>query len=102
VVGCYNGYTLWHHVFFCSYINGLNEKYPELFDGDGTSSQHQINFGKKWKAYATIVELANGNVKEIDGVTKEPLEKCLMLLAYKSDKVQLEGLMHKEALNSMK
>jgi hypothetical protein len=27
-----------------------------------------------------------------------PLEKCLLYLAYKSDKVELENLLHREAL----
>jgi hypothetical protein len=31
-------------------------------------------------------------------VTKQPLEKCLLLLSYKADKVFLENLMHEEAL----
>ena len=88
-------------VFFCSFANGLAEMYPELFEGDGTTSQHQANFGKKWRAYATIVELADGKLKEIDEVVKEPLEKCLLYLAYRADKIQLESLMHKESMKSI-
>jgi hypothetical protein len=42
--------------------------------------------------------LADGKLKEIDEVVKEPLEKCLLYLAYKADKVQLESMMHKEAM----
>ena len=88
-------------VFFCSFANGLTERYPEIFEGDGTASQHQINFGKKWRSYSTIIELADGKLKEIDEVVKEPLEKCLLYLSYKSDKSQLESLMHKEAMKSI-
>jgi len=88
-------------VFFCSFAKGLAERYPEVFEGDGTSTQHQINFGKKWRSYATIVELASGNIKEIDEVVKEPLEKCLLFLAYRADKNQLEQLMHREAMKNI-
>jgi hypothetical protein len=88
-------------VFFCSFAKGLAERYPEVFEGDGTSTQHQINFGKKWRSYATIVELASGNLKEIDEVVKEPLEKCLLFLAYRADKNQLEQLMHREAMKNI-
>jgi hypothetical protein len=88
-------------VFFCSFANGLAERYPELFEGDGATSQHQINFGKKWRSYSTIVELANGDIKEIDVVVKEPLEKCLLFLSYKADKNQLETLMHNEAMKQI-
>lgn len=103
MVKCFNGYTLWMYVFFCAYLNGLSELYPELFDSDGGySSKLQANFGKKWKSYATIVELAGGDVRAIDEIVQQPLEKCLLLLAYKSDKAFLEGLLHKEAMNSIK
>jgi len=94
----YNGYPLWSDVFFSSYLNGLVPRYPEIFDGDGITSQYQANFGKKWKAYATIFELAEGNIERIDSVVQQPLEKCLLYLAFKQDKAVLENLMHKEAM----
>ena len=95
------GIPLGCSVFFCSFANGLTQRYPELFEGGGSSSQHQINFGKKWRSYSTIIELADGQLKEIDNVVKEPLEKCLLFLSYKADKGTLEGLMHREAMKSM-
>lgn len=85
-------------VFFYQFTKGLVERYPEIFEGSGTSTQHQINFGKKWKAYSTIFDLANGDIRFIDEVTREPLEKCLLFLSYKSDKQLLESLVHKEAM----
>jgi hypothetical protein len=42
--------------------------------------------------------LAGGDVRLIDEVVKEPLEKCLLLLAFKADKNHLEDLVHKEAM----
>ena len=89
-------------VFFCSFLNGLTELYPELFDNDGTPSQLQHNFAKKWRSYATIVELADGDIRRIDDVVNQPLEKCLLLLAFKSDKALLEQMMHEAALNAHK
>jgi hypothetical protein len=88
-------------VFFCQYINGLTELYPELFDGDGYTNQHESNFGKKWSAYSTIINLANGDITKIDKVVEEPLEKCLLFLAYKADKNQLETLLHRESIKKM-
>jgi hypothetical protein len=88
-------------VFFCAFANGLTERYPELFEGDGATSQHQVNFGKKWRSYSTIVELANGNIKEIDEVVKEPLEKCLLFLSYKADKNRLDELLHNAAMKQI-
>jgi hypothetical protein len=37
----------------------------------------------------------------MDEITDQPLEKCLMKLAFDSDKVELETLMHKEAMKQM-
>jgi len=90
-------YTL-EHFFFVRFFNGLTERYPELFEGDGSSSQHAANFAKKWAAYSTINELANGDILKFEEVTLQPLEKCLLHLAYKADKQQLENLLHKEAM----
>jgi hypothetical protein len=45
--------------------------------------------------------LADGKLKEIDEVVNEPLEKCLLYLAYKADRNQLEAMMHKEAMKSI-
>jgi hypothetical protein len=89
--------------FFKKFIEGLIERYPEIFDGvDGNTTQHQINFGKKWKSYTSIVQLAGEDILRMDAVVKEPLEKCLLYLAYLSDKVTLEELVHKEMMKKMK
>lgn len=101
MVRCWYGYPLWLSVFFCEFVNGLGEKYPEIFDGDGVESKHQINFAKKWGTYSTIYELAKGDITKYDGVVKEELEKCLLYLSYISDKIKLEEMMHTEAMAKM-
>lgn len=102
MVRCNYGCALWMFVFFSSFANGLNERYPEIFDGDGVESKHQANFARKWRSYSTIYELAGGNIQKIDEVVEEPLEKCLLFLSYKSDMSRLETLIHKESLKSIK
>jgi hypothetical protein len=87
-------------VFFYQFANGLTELYPELYESDGTSTQHQINFGKKWKGYSSIFDLANGDIQKIDEVTELPLEQCLLFLSYKADKQTLENILHREAMRS--
>ena len=47
------------------------------------------------------MELAGGNILEMDKIVEEPLEKCLLFLAYRADKSQLEGLLHREAIKKM-
>jgi hypothetical protein len=92
------GFTFWNHVFFSSYLDGLVQRYPEIFEGSGNSSQYQANFGKKWKAYSTVYELADGNISRLDEVVQEPLEKCLLFLSYRADKILLEDLVHREMM----
>jgi len=84
-------------------MGGLTELYPEIYgEPDGDVSQHQINFGKKWKGYATIVELAEGDITRFDEITKLPLEKCLLYLSYLSDKALVDKLVHKETMAKYK
>lgn len=45
--------------------------------------------------------LSGEDIDKIDSVVEQPLEKCLLYLAYKADKIQLEDLMHKESLRKM-
>lgn len=101
MVRCRYGKAFRLYVFFCEFINGLAARYPEIFEGGGTTSQHQINFSKKWRAYATLMELADNDILKVDIVVKEPLEKCLLYLAYRADKNELEGLLHKEAMKNI-
>jgi len=37
----------------------------------------------------------------MDAVVKEPLEKCLLWLAYQADRIQLEDLMHRQAMKKI-
>ena len=97
MVKSFYGYTFRCILFFCSFVNGLVEFYPELFDSEiGHSSRLSANFGKKWGTYATIIDLANGDITKIDEVVKEPLEKCLLYLSFKADKAMLEEMTLKE------
>jgi len=37
----------------------------------------------------------------MDAVVEEPLEKCLLWLAYQADKFQLEDIMHRQAMKKI-
>jgi hypothetical protein len=102
VVGSGNGFSLWLFFFLHSFIQGLSERYPELFEEGGDVTQHQINFGRKWGSYSTIVQLAEGDILKFNKVTEKPLEECLLYLAYLSDKATMEHLMHRENMNKYK
>lgn len=89
-------------VFFY-FVQGLIERYPEIFgDENGYSSEHQASFAKKWGSYSAIIALANNDINKIEQVENQPLEKCLLLLAYRSDKGLVEDLIHNEMLAKAK
>jgi hypothetical protein len=90
-------------VFFYQFINGLIERYPELYDSEeGYSTEHQANFARKWGSYTTIISLANDDLEKIDGIAVQPLEKCLLLLAYRKDRDLVESLIHNEQMAKLK
>jgi len=92
----------WLTVFFYQFVKGLIEKYPEIFESEGgTSSQHQINFGKKWGPYQSLITLSGGELLKIDDIVKQPLEKCLLFLSYHSDYNLLQSMIHKESLKKV-
>jgi hypothetical protein len=45
--------------------------------------------------------LAGNNILKVDEITEQPLEKCLMYLAFQADRNELEELMHKEAMKKI-
>jgi hypothetical protein len=103
MVGSGNGFSLWLFFFLHSFVQGLSERYPELFEEPGGNiTQHQVNFGRKWGSYSTVVQLAGEDILKFDEVTQRPLEECLLYLAYQSDKSLMENLIHKENLNKYK
>lgn len=102
VFRCRYGSQFRDSVFFYQFSSTIGEKYPELFEGYGNApSQHQYNFGKKYGAYTSIIQLAQGDIRYIDAVTEEPLEKVLLFLAYHVDKQIMEELLHNEAMSKM-
>jgi len=87
------------HCFFYQFVKGLIEYYPEIFDSaGGDTTEHQINFSRKWGNYQSIITLSRDNLMMIDDIVKQPLEKCLLYLAFHSDKIQLENILHRESL----
>ena len=107
MVRCFNGCAFRMFFFLQSYLQGIVERYSEIFEGGsvegpGSESAHQANFGRKWGSYQSIVVLANEDITRFDEITALPLEKCLLNLCYRADKVQLENILHKQAMKKYK
>ena len=103
MVKCRNGYSFWWFFFLHSFVQGLAQRYPELYEEpSGDISQHQINFGRKWGEYSSVAQLSGEEFLNINKVIKKPLEECLMFLAYLSDKQLTEKLLHNESMMKFK
>ena len=107
MVRCSNGCAFWMFFFLQSYLQGIVERYPEIFEGGsvsgpGSESAHQANFARKWGSYQSIVILAGEDILKFDEVVQRPLEECLLNLCYRADKVQLENILHKQAMKKYK
>ena len=103
MVRCRYGVPLWLFFFLQSFVQGLKPRYPELFEeGDGDTTQHQINFGKKWRGYQSVALIAGEDLLRFNEVLSKPLEECLLFLAYLNDKQTLQNLLHKQALAKIK
>lgn len=97
------GFPFWLFFFLQSFVQGLVPRYPELFEGEsGDSTQHQINFGRKWSGYQSIATIAGEDLLKFPEVIKRPLEECLLFLSYLNDKQLLQNLMHKDAMSKIK
>jgi hypothetical protein len=93
--------------FLHSYLQGLNERYPEIFEGGGIEggnpeSTYQANFGYKWRGYQSIAILAREDITKFEEITSTPLETCLLNLCYLSDKAQMERAIHKANMRKYK
>jgi len=93
--------------FLQSYLQGLIERYPEIFEGGSidagdAASTYTANFARKWRGYQSIAILAGENILKFDEVTQLPLETCLLNLCYISDKVSMEKAIHKASMRKYK
>ena len=70
--------------FFLQFNQRLVELYPEIYN-DG--SEESSEFGRKWGGYQEIYTLSQGDITRFDQITKYPLHKCLLYLAFECDRI---------------
>ena len=77
----------------------INELYTELFENSGHSgnSTRFEGFAAKWNWYSSIYGLTKGDITKLDEITKSSLHKCLTMLAFEKDKMELENEIMKKA-----
>ena len=78
-------------VFFLRFRERLNQLYPEVFEPNAETTQHQHDFGVKWGWFGVIVELSEGDIRRVDEVSRVPIHQALIWLAYKADQAKLQN-----------
>lgn len=87
------GLNKWHE-----FINEMQELYPEIYSGGGSSEEMASSFFEKWGWYATIFDLAKGNILKIDKVLDKNIHEFHLFLAHKIDKQKLKERLMKSKL----
>jgi hypothetical protein len=69
----------------------LVENYDELFgQGAETGLDRLSQFGAKWGWYQSLYGLSGGDITKLEYITKLNLHQCLMMLAFKKEKIEIE------------
>jgi hypothetical protein len=84
-------------IFFLDFRTTIVESYSYLF-GDGNEEDEQdttsdfsgaTQFAKQWGWYTSIYELAQGDVRRFDEVTRLSIHQCLTWLTYKKQRLEI-------------
>jgi len=70
--------------------NALADGYYQIFGRQGDEVPEASEFAREWSWYATIDELAHGDVTKFEEVTELPMHVCLKKLCYDIDKRKME------------
>ena len=69
------------------------QRYDELYDQQGSSEIQGTTegFARKWGWYQSIYALAAGDIRRLDDITNLNVNKCLTMLAFEKEKLELEN-----------
>lgn len=65
---------------------GLSEIYHQVFGNESDGFSEPTEFDRTWNWYATIDELAGGDVTKYEAIEQMNMHRCLNNLCYKIDK----------------
>ena len=86
--------------FFFEFVERTSDKYPEIFNGSGTSEGKQASdFWFKWGWYASLYDLCQGDMTKMPTVLDTPALEMLMWMAHKLDRAKLEASLRKPNSN---
>jgi hypothetical protein len=74
--------------------------FPDLFGKGEPENEYskQGQFAARWGWYATIYQLAQGDIRRFGGVTKLELQECLHFLTFEKQKQEVENDLIKKSI----
>ena len=74
-------------------MGSIRASYPIVFDARGSHKPHSKeyrDFGEKWGAYKTLVEVADSKIEKIEEIYQVYLNDYLTFLSYMIEKSEME------------
>lgn len=79
-------------VFFLEFRKRIVSSFADLFrDGGETDYSARAQFGKKWGWYSSIYQLAKGDIRNFDAITRTPIRQALTYLTFEQEKQRIEN-----------
>ena len=91
----------WRIGFFFEFSQRVVELYPEIYEGGTSEGSTASNYFRKWGWYATIDELAKGNILNYKKIVKLNVHEIHLFLAHKIDKMKMKASVMKQSTNSI-
>tara|TARA_R110000782_G_scaffold124681_1_gene216161 strand:- start:254 stop:490 length:237 start_codon:yes stop_codon:yes gene_type:complete len=71
-------------------LERFKESYSDVYGGGTSEGVDALNYFEKWGYYATIFDLAGGDLFKIDRLLKESVHKTHVVLACRNDTMKLK------------
>tara|TARA_R110002051_G_scaffold271263_2_gene331612 strand:+ start:73 stop:345 length:273 start_codon:yes stop_codon:yes gene_type:complete len=74
--------------FFLAFRDGILENYAIIFNGTDSSDRESItdgDFAERWGWFGIMYRLTNGNIVNLDSISKLNLLECLTWISYETD-----------------
>jgi hypothetical protein len=77
----------------------VTASYADLFGGEESNEySKQGQFSKQWGWYATIYQLAKGDIRQFAEITQLQLHECLHFLTFEKQKQEVENDLIKKSI----
>ncbi len=88
-------------LFFFEFSQRIVKSYPEIYSSTTSEGTSASDYFDKWKWYATLNELAHGNILNFEKILNLNVHEIHTFLAHKIDRAKLEEELRKPNLTRL-